>query len=818
MALRTEMLSYYIAAEDRSKQAFESAKRNVAELRSTYEGMARAIRGVSLVGIASVIVNELKQVPEAAIKTRIEVERMRNTLAQGVGLENVASEVQYLRRTADQYGQSFTQIASAYAKFTAASRGTAIEGQKTRDVFLALTQASTVLGLSAEESGGALTAVQQMISKGKVSAEELRGQLGERLPGAFQIAARAMGVTTSELDKMLQQGELLADDFLPRFAQSLQSEFAGGLDRASQSTSASVNRMSSAWAALREELSTGVVGDAVVAGLDAASRYTRAITDDLHNLRLGIDGLSRFNRAELHAFRMDPGSLGEGRLRRSGGSDRTESEDEILAAEENRRLEANYKHLTDAREALAKLREKYKSPEARLADQISEIRASGAAGKVPGSEISSLIADARARSGVGARAEGDAAAQASARLRAEVDQVHNELDRMTGIYADAQQQLEALRGGNLVGDQQYFEARRAFIRLNVDAEVDALERENAVLAARKVGAKERIDLDKQIADNQVKIERIRAQAASNLTITDTQENSLAVKLAREWEQARASAQAYLDTQTLTQARDLESFGLGQAERERRSGRAQIEDRYSNQRQQLESERRTGAYDQRPEEYERQLELIKEFQRGALDSWDAYYSDLKAKEADGSLGFSQALADYADQARNAFQQVAGVTQTALGGLEEAFAQFATTGKLSFRNLVDSVIADLARLMVRKGVLSLIGMFAGGSIAGHDYFAGRPADGSHASGLSYVPFDGYRAILHRGEAVVPAKFNPAAGGSAGAGGMQFTQHVTINMTRSGRDVASSEQLVRQLREASTNGVADAIRRNRAGLQIT
>ena len=57
--------------------------------------------------------------------------------------------------------------------------------------------------LSAYESEGAFKALEQMLSKGKVSAEELRGQLGERIPGAFQIAARAMGMTTSELDKFM---------------------------------------------------------------------------------------------------------------------------------------------------------------------------------------------------------------------------------------------------------------------------------------------------------------------------------------------------------------------------------------------------------------------------------------------------------------------------------------------------------------------------------------------------------------------------------------------------------------------------------------
>src|SRR5690606_22603244 len=51
-----------------------------------------------------------------------------------------------------------------------------------------------------------------------VQAEELRGQLGERIPGAFATAARAMKVTEVELNAMLKRGEVLAVDLLPRMA------------------------------------------------------------------------------------------------------------------------------------------------------------------------------------------------------------------------------------------------------------------------------------------------------------------------------------------------------------------------------------------------------------------------------------------------------------------------------------------------------------------------------------------------------------------------------------------------------------------------
>ena len=97
-----------------------------------------------------------------------------------------------------------------------------------------------------------------MISKGRVSAEELRGQLGEQIPGAFQIAARAMGMTTRELDKFMSDGNLMADEFIPKFSSQIKKEFAGGLAEASNSLQSSLNRLNTEWFLFKGELADGL--------------------------------------------------------------------------------------------------------------------------------------------------------------------------------------------------------------------------------------------------------------------------------------------------------------------------------------------------------------------------------------------------------------------------------------------------------------------------------------------------------------------------------------------------------------------------------
>jgi cob(I)alamin adenosyltransferase len=109
------------------------------------------------------------------------------------------------------------------------------------------------------------------MSKGTVQAEELRGQLGERIPGAFQMAARAMGVSAAELNKLLEQGKVLSDDFLPKFAQELRRTFAGALPEAVDSAQANLNRFQTQLFSLKVDLARSGFMDAVLSVLGAIS-------------------------------------------------------------------------------------------------------------------------------------------------------------------------------------------------------------------------------------------------------------------------------------------------------------------------------------------------------------------------------------------------------------------------------------------------------------------------------------------------------------------------------------------------------------------
>ncbi len=175
---------------------------------------AGAVVGVSVV---------LGKMILGAQRVSVELEKMNARFLFATGTqEGATKEMEFVISTAQSLGLQINDLGKAYSRLTASAAGSNLEGEETRRIFVAVSKAAAALRLSNEEVEGTFRAIEQMISKGTVQAEELRGQLGERLPGAFRLAAEAMGTTTKGLGDMLKAGEVLTDDFLPKFTIALE--------------------------------------------------------------------------------------------------------------------------------------------------------------------------------------------------------------------------------------------------------------------------------------------------------------------------------------------------------------------------------------------------------------------------------------------------------------------------------------------------------------------------------------------------------------------------------------------------------------------
>lgn len=239
----------------RVREAFSSTKKEISSFSTLLAG---TFGGSFIAGQVSNFLSMLKQIPVEAFNTARGFTNMSDAIKFASGAD-ATKNIKFLDDTIDKLGLDINATYRGFKTFEGALMGTVLAGQKGRDIFTAVSEASSVMKLSGEQTEGAFLALGQMISKGNVSAEELRGQLGERLPGAFQIFARSIGVSTKKLDDMLKKGEVLAVDTLPKFAAELHRTFGPGVLRSQEQFNANWNRFNNFIYRAKVDLGQGIM-------------------------------------------------------------------------------------------------------------------------------------------------------------------------------------------------------------------------------------------------------------------------------------------------------------------------------------------------------------------------------------------------------------------------------------------------------------------------------------------------------------------------------------------------------------------------------
>ncbi|HAM7435429.1 TPA: tape measure protein [Escherichia coli] len=164
-----------------------------------------------------------------------------------LGDEGAKRATDFVKNLASSTGVDQIETLSSFAKFSAGA-GDMNTDQK-ESLFSNVIGTSRLMGLNTEEINGILKAFEQMASKGKIQAEELRGQLGDRMAGAFQLFARSLGMTTEQLDAAMKNGKVLSKDVLPKVSAEMGNMIAkaGGWEKIINSTQTQLGRLSNSW-------------------------------------------------------------------------------------------------------------------------------------------------------------------------------------------------------------------------------------------------------------------------------------------------------------------------------------------------------------------------------------------------------------------------------------------------------------------------------------------------------------------------------------------------------------------------------------------
>lgn len=244
----------------------ENFKRGTNQVKAAFRSMQMQILtfaaalGAGGLGLSN-LVSRFIDVARETNRVTTALKNVSGTMSQ------YADNQKYLLDLAKKYGLEINALTANYAKFTAAASISGMSMIDQRKVFESVSRACTAFGMSADDSNGVMLALSQMMSKGKISSEELRLQMGERLPVALQAMAKAAGVSVAGLDKLLKQGKLMSKDVLPKFAEAL-NEMIPNVDTDNLETS--VNRLKNVFTEL-------------VNGTDIQSKY-KALIDWLTNI------------------------------------------------------------------------------------------------------------------------------------------------------------------------------------------------------------------------------------------------------------------------------------------------------------------------------------------------------------------------------------------------------------------------------------------------------------------------------------------------------------------------------------------------------
>ncbi|MXI20420.1 tape measure protein [Escherichia coli] len=193
-----------------------------------------------------------------------------------LGDEGAKRATEFVKNLADSSGVDQIETLSSFAKFSAGA-GDMNTDQK-ESLFSNVIGTSRLMGLSTDEINGILKAFEQMASKGKIQAEELRGQLGDRMAGAFQLFARSLGMTTEQLDAAMKNGKVLSKDVLPKVSAEMgrMIDKAGGWEKIINSTQTQLGRLSNSW-----NNNLALMFDGSQEGL---TDFTRSLTNLLNSL------------------------------------------------------------------------------------------------------------------------------------------------------------------------------------------------------------------------------------------------------------------------------------------------------------------------------------------------------------------------------------------------------------------------------------------------------------------------------------------------------------------------------------------------------
>ena len=232
-------------------QAVRVHNRNVGNYKSALGGLSSLMGAFGIVGGLTMFA----QLTMDTVKLIKELQGLNFALKQ-VSDTAFAQNLDFISKVAEDFGLDINNLTKQFTQFYVSAKDK-LSQKEIEQIFSSISKAGATMGLSVQQQERAFLAINQMMSKGTVQSEELRQQLGEALPGAFTIMGKALGVNELELGKMMENGELLANEVLPKFAKELEKAYGIENINRVETLTAETNRLGNAWKVFVANIDSG---------------------------------------------------------------------------------------------------------------------------------------------------------------------------------------------------------------------------------------------------------------------------------------------------------------------------------------------------------------------------------------------------------------------------------------------------------------------------------------------------------------------------------------------------------------------------------
>ena len=308
----------------------------------------------------------------------------------------------------------------------------------------------------------------------------------------------------------------------------------------------------------------------------------------------------------------------------------------------------------------------------------------------------------------------------------------NQLNAVLSYYKNADKELEAAQKAGIISQESYTAQRVALLQQQASEVKTSYETEISALEAAKgkagTSAAQRIQLDQKIADARANMVKAQKESESELSVIDTEETGRLKKKTAATEAYVEQLERQRRALSLTGDRNAAAVGMGDRESGLQRDLDASRDKFNDERAKLLDRRKTAPDKYSQQDYESDLASLQDAEVKYRDTVVENYGKMSEAQGDWRKGATSAYHNYLESARDVAGQTRSLFTNAFSSMEDAVANFAVTGKLSFSDFTKSIIADMARIATQQAASGLLSSLAGTAIGA--WFGGGAAAGAGA----------------------------------------------------------------------------------------